>query len=104
MSRTAFENDNYYLVVGVDRITASFMQVWQQPHDEQDSALLVIDNTGVRGELNVCAGLIKETKQRFTISRQNGNPYPNLDAETICRFAKKIGFQNIDLQIYNALD
>ncbi len=108
MSRECFNNEQYQLVVGVDRLTSSFIQVWHQPAEEQDFPILIIDNMGVQEDLEVpneLKTLVEETKDRFKRSREKGNLYPNLDAATIFRFADKLGFnQDIHLKIYSILD
>ena len=97
----------------MDHITSSFIQVWQQPVDEQDNALLIIDNTGVHNYGFTHPKLdafIKEIETRFVSARRKGNLRPNLDEGTICEFARRLlgperyDDENIAVQIFEILD
>ena len=111
MSRREVENEKWMIAIGADSVTGSFIQVWNQPHDEQDQPIIVIDNMGVspREDLSSTPGtfqaIVTETAQRFELARSKGNHYPNLDADTMCRMAKALGFDSsVDRIIYEALD
>lgn len=111
MSRKEFEVDDWMFAVGADPFTGSFLQIWRQPHDQQDTPLLVIDNMGVRPSGNNMGlphrtnRLIEETTERYRLARQHGNPRPNIDAGTISEFAYSLGFaKDIDMEIFKVLD
>jgi len=111
MSRQEFENEDWMFAVGADSFTGSFLQIWKQPHDQQDTPLLVIDNMGVRpsgdnmGLPHGTNRLIEETVERYRLAMEHGNPRPNIDAGTICSFAHSLGFsRDIDMDIYRVLD
>lgn len=111
MSRVEFENKEWMIAVGVDGYTSSFLQVWVQPHDDQDEAIAIIDNRGVMAgeESSSTPGpfkdLLEDTRQRFEYSRRHGNSKPNLDAATMCRMAKALGFdEDVAREIYRILD
>ena len=103
MSRFSIFNEEYKFVYGIDSLSV-FIQVWSLLDDEKP--MLVVDSFGIKeyNRIPQLKSLIEETQQRFSISRSQGNSYPNLDINTICRFARKLGFKNIDLDIYRNLD
>jgi len=110
MSRKEFENAQYMVAAGVDHTTSAFVQVWRQPHGEQDEPLVVVDSMGVR----LCPGyertplglriLLAETKERFELSRGRGVDRPNLDAQTVILMAQSVGIEGIDRDIFALWD
>lgn len=42
MSRKEWENDEWMFVAGVDNVTGAFLQVWNQPVENQDCDALII--------------------------------------------------------------
>src|SRR5436190_21560071 len=95
MSRFTMDNEKYHFVMGADRTTSAFFQIWQQHHEEQDMPLIGVDNQGVHIYGDIPDGLkrkIKELIDRFEISKQKGNLYPNIDLETINDIARRLGF------------
>ncbi len=116
MSRTEFSNERWLVAVGADHVTGSFLQVWPQPHEGYDRPRLVIDNMGARlqapsedtTELPLLPLSVLEelgrVRVRFQVAAQAGNTRPNIDAETIIRFAKLLGFEGIEAEVYGVLD
>lgn len=111
MSRIEFKNDTWRLAIGVDQVTSAFLQIWSS-NEDAENALVIIDNMGVtHAPLGKLASLphdvlrlLGQTTERFEHARSRGNPYPNLDAETICKFARLLNLGGHEADIYAALD
>lgn len=112
MSRFEHENKQFMSAFGADPFTGSFVQVWEQPHLEQDNAVVVIDNMGVRILQHYDSQLtpLQESKLdsirlRFEQARAGGNDRPNIDAETAADLLTAFGFdRSIEKAIYKAFD
>lgn len=115
MSRVVKNNEEYSFVFGLDHITGPFFQIWKQPADEQDCAMIVADNMGTYGEgltQEDTSTLSTETlktlyyglRDRYAKAQRLGNHHPNLDAQTICDFAKACGFDDLYMEIADVLD
>jgi hypothetical protein len=110
MSRVEFNNKDWRFVAGSDDVTGTFMQIWIQPADEQDCAIVSIDNQGVTSYFEdwippsrwlAIRNLIDETDKRYKASNIK---YSNLDFVPICKFRQLLGFdKSIDRQIYEAI-
>jgi len=115
MGRIEKSNEKFMVAFGADHATGSFLQVWHQPHAEQDGAFVVIDANGVaiddhypiRVEDILGASAwryLTGIRERFTYARANGNTRPNLDAETMTIFLVKLGFVGLGKEVHAALD
>ena len=112
MSREEHETEKYMAAFGVDKATGTFIQVWEQPHTEQDEPLVCIDNMGVRA-LHDCdtklteevVDLLSDVMQRFAYSKRHGNPHPNIDAGTVGKLLTMLGFDpQVEREVYRAFD
>jgi hypothetical protein len=114
MSRTEIENDNWMIAIGVDHATGPFMQVWKQPHGEQDGCFLRMDWNGVSLDKDIegfevpkpALREIGKLAMRFDAAFQQGNRQPNIHPEDILGLAKHFGFntEEITRQVFAALD
>jgi len=115
MTRIEKSNEKYMVAFGVDRVTGSFVQVWQQPHDEQDGALIRIDNQGVLLDEEQPIALediigtsawnyLMGIKSRYEIAGRGGNNAPNIDYETASILLTKLGFPGLRREIHAAFD
>ena len=99
MSRFKFTNkDHNIFVTGYDRVTGVFIQIYMS---ECIDEIISINNLGVYVNPKVKdvltekqQHLLEETIKRFEKARQSGIDYPNLDLDTILRFADQFGFTN----------
>jgi hypothetical protein len=126
MSRIERSNERFMIAFGVDRVTSAYVQVWAQPHEEQDTYLLAIDNLGVHlsrteeepaiplitNMLNgtdflerVCR-LVTQFERRFSDAKRAGNPYPNLGVSDILEVAQVFGFRGVVFEnaVHSAID
>jgi hypothetical protein len=112
MPREEFETEEYMAAVGVDRHTGTFVQVWKQPHQEQDGAALIIDNRGVLvydkevvdGFPPAALAYLDGITARYEYARDGGNNAPNIDAETVGTFLSRMGFPSLTMKIYKIFD
>ena len=103
------EIEIYY---GVDHVTSTFITVLDTSKDEDsgDYTLFSADNQGVNCSPNATdkiTRLTDEYKKRFQISRDRGNPYPNLHPEDIIKVLIAIDYPVTDKlkqNIYYNLD
>jgi hypothetical protein len=98
MSLEQWANEDWMLAIGVDPVSSVFVQVWKQPTDEQDGALIIVDNQGVSLSVKpeeLPAQLAREVaylERRFQIGRDAGNRRPNLHADDVIKIASTVGF------------
>lgn len=115
MSRTEKSSDKFDVAFGVDVITGTFVQVWHHPMDEQDGSFIHINNRGVEVDEDQPVSvkdIIGESawnylmgiKARYRLAQENGNPAPNIDAETVSIFLTKLGFAGLGREVRAALD
>ena len=118
-------NGRFAVAFGVDHVTGPYCQVWLAPMDEQEGALIVVDNQGVRPPpeheepvhaalaemLDPEAGVgvlrwLRQTRRRFEVSAKVGNPYPNIDHHTVTRLFVLFGFPKsvIGREVWEAFD
>jgi hypothetical protein len=108
MSRVKKEGVKYMVAYGVDRVTSAYVQVWQQPHEEQDGAVITIDNRGVMVQNDFIPDsktdkFLENVRARFTFSRNHGNERPNIDEEVIARLARCVGVELSEMEVYRVL-
>lgn len=111
MSRFEEKVGQYTAVYGVDHATGTYCQVWLNPTDERDCALIVIDNMGVRVELVYghdgrylspeVTRFLEGVRARYRMSRVQR---PNIDAETVAKLFVLFGFPDMTDEISCAFD
>lgn len=109
----------FAVAFGVDHMTGAYCQVWLAPIDEQERALVVIDNEGVRpfgGSLLRALDAERERADRafrflqaidlrFKQAAAAGNRRSNLDHETVTRLFCIFGFpESIRGEVFEAFD
>jgi hypothetical protein len=110
MSRKEWDNEKWHFAAGVDGVTSAFFEVWEQPHAKQDCPAVSVNNTGV-----VCyvsedwlppplRREIAQLRRYFDLSRQDGNPYPNLDYAQADAVARSIGFHDLKAELFELYD
>ena len=112
MSRVEKEIEKYMAAFGVDHATGTFVQIWEQPHDDQDAPLVRIDNMGIWTPLDYEEKLsesvqdfLNDIHQRYIYSKRHGNPRPNIDAGTVGRLLVMLGFDpEIEREVYRTFD
>jgi hypothetical protein len=105
MSRHEHKNDSFTFAYGADHVCGAFLQVWCNPDD--DAPVVSIDNMGIvtHGKVPaVIADLVATTWLRFDAARKSGIAHPNIDHTTVNEFAKKLGFADLQMDIFRALD
>ncbi len=105
MSSQSWFGEGWELVVGVDQVTSSFLQLYRK--GSMVGPIISANNRGVEieGDINddELKNLAKRLDERFRIAREEGNSYPNMHAEDIIPFAKAIGL-DIGIEIRKILD
>lgn len=110
MSRAEFFNKEWMVAFGADHVCGSWVQIWEQPHDEQDTPLVDINNSGVNvyGDTQKLPEMARKyldgVVARYEYARLGGNMYPNIDADTISTLLAKVGFPGMSKDVYRVLD
>lgn len=109
MSRKEIIGEKFTIVFGVDRVTGAFVQLWVNPAEEQDKAIIVIDNNGVsmdrQAEQTLTADILlylTNTLQRFRrFWDANPGQRPNLGEQDVIALARVVGgFPDIAADVY----
>lgn len=113
-SRIERTHGRFAVAFGVDHVTGPFCQVWLAPIDSQEAALIIVDNQGVRSEgwerecpasHQAVERWLRETRSRSDAARRIGNPYPNIDHQTVTRLFLLLGFpEEIGREVWEAFD
>lgn len=124
MSRFEKDGERFAIAWGVDHVTGTYAQVWLQPKDEQDGALIVIDNQGPRPSGPDAPGvsellhalypdrrraelvilLIESVRARFKQAAESGNRNPNVDHLTVAKLFALFGFEDMERAVFEAFD
>lgn len=110
MSRVEHSNDKFMVAFGADELTGSFVQIWAQPLDDQDTSLVAIDNMGVRTISDIfklpesALKYINSISSRFDYARENGNQHPNIDHTTVTQLLNMLGFHNMGAEVKRTFD
>jgi hypothetical protein len=109
MSNYMFNNGEFAVAIGVDRITSAFIQVYDirhTPFEEKDQADIVIDNRGVQVRTPVIelAMLCIIMKQQFLRAAANGNTRPNLSTDDMLRITNHLDIKVTYEEVAKILD
>jgi hypothetical protein len=109
MSRQEVIGENHTIAFGVDHATGAFVQLWSNPADRQDGAIVRIDSNGVyvdyASEQTFSPPLkdfCDDTTTRFR-AFQNDNPgvRPNIGEQDVIALARIVGgFPDIAMEVY----
>lgn len=109
MSREEIVGEKFTIAFGVDHMTGAFVQLWANPADEQDGALVRIDSHGVdtdnESEEPVDPAIqrfLERTDKRFKdFHRDKPGEYPNIDEQLVIELARVAGgFPDIAMTVY----
>lgn len=108
MSRKEIVGEIFTIAFGVDHVTGAFVQLWNNPASDQDSALVVINSDGISNiysDLNITSTIdrfLKATADRFQ-AFQNSRPgeRPNITEDVVIDLARIAGgFPDITSEVY----
>ena len=110
MSRKDIEGKKYDIAVGVDHATGPFVQIYMHPADDQEGAVVVVDNNGVdirsylREEYN---GFPARAQAYLVGLQQQYAQYPgrHIGEDHVIELAMLLGgFGDIGRDVYEAFD
>lgn len=109
MSRKEIIGEKYTIAFGVDHVTGAFVQLWENPADEQDQALVRIDSGGVNTDYEAeetfdpaIRRFLDETVQRFKdFKKVKPDERPNIGEQDVIALAHVVGgFPDIAMEVY----
>lgn len=114
-SRIERAHGRFAVAFGVDHVTGPYCQVWLAPIDEQESALIIVDNRGVQAEgwkrelgasHQAVERWVRGVAVRHKQAVESGNRYPNIDHATVSSMLVHIlGFPpSIIREVFEAFD
>ncbi len=101
MSRHTFKHGSFELVVGVDHVTGTFIQVWNK-----NICKIVADNMGlsVREMIPEIRNEIGFIRDYYQVCKTQRIKHPNLAEELIVLVANRLGFPDLRVEIHNILN
>lgn len=110
MSREEITGEKYTIAFGVDHVTGAFAQLWLNPADDQDGALVRLDSDGVHLDSEseepldpVIQRFVDNTITRFKqFKAMNPNDRPNIGEQDVIELARVAGgFDDIAMAVYH---
>jgi len=109
MSRQEIVGEKFTIAFGVDHVTGAFAQLWANPTDEQDGALIIISSDGVNTDyeaefdfspqLKIWLGTFVSRFKEF--AKNNPGTRPNLGESDVISLAVVAGgFPDIAADVY----